>query len=378
MTIAMIKEETMTYIQTTRVRSHEKGLLFKNGEFRAILDTGRHWLLGFDRNTRIDIASQRDPWLRHPDLDLIIRSGALQDQAQTLDLKDHERALVWIDNRFARILGPGQHALWTAFREVSSQIIDCRPGRFEHPEAHTILRSPGAEAFLDSFVVEEGFAGLLFKDGEYQQTFGPGRYLFWKDVGRISFRTVDMREALLDIQGQELMTADKVTLRLNAGVAFRIVDARRAVCARDNVAQALYREAQLALREVIGACELDTLLGSKDQLAQELEQILRRRTAEFGLQITTLGIRDLILPGEMKELLNRVIEAKKAAEANLIVRREETAAMRSQANTARLLENNPTLMRLRELEILEKVAGSSKMQVILGEKGLAERVVNLL
>lgn len=80
----------------------------------------------------------------------------------------------------------------------------------------------------------------------------------------------------------------------------------------------------------------------------------------------------------MKDLMNRVIEAQKAADANLIMRREETAAMRSQANTARLLDNNPTLMRLRELDVLEKVAGNSKLNVVLGEKGLADRIVNLL
>jgi hypothetical protein len=80
----------------------------------------------------------------------------------------------------------------------------------------------------------------------------------------------------------------------------------------------------------------------------------------------------------MKDLMNKVIEAKKAAESNLIMRKEETAAMRSQANTAKLLDNNPTLMRLRELDILEKVVSNSKMSVVLGEKGLADRVVNLL
>jgi len=100
--------------------------------------------------------------------------------------------------------------------------------------------------------------------------------------------------------------------------------------------------------------------------------------AEFGIDVLSLGIRDLILPGEMKDLMNKVIEAKKAADANLIMRREETAAMRSQANTARILENNPTLMRLRELDVLEKVAGNSKLNVVLGEKGLADRIVNLL
>ena len=80
----------------------------------------------------------------------------------------------------------------------------------------------------------------------------------------------------------------------------------------------------------------------------------------------------------MKDIMNKVIEAKKAADANLIMRREETAAMRSQANTAKLLDNNPTLMRLRELDVLEKVAGNSKLNVVLGEKGLADRIVNLL
>ena len=107
-------------------------------------------------------------------------------------------------------------------------------------------------------------------------------------------------------------------------------------------------------------------------------EMLRNRAKDLGLKIVSVGVRDVILPGDMKELMNKVTEAKKAAEANLIVRREETAAMRSQANTAKVLQGNPTLMRLRELEVLEKVAAGGKLNVVLGEKGLAERVVNLL
>jgi regulator of protease activity HflC (stomatin/prohibitin superfamily) len=80
----------------------------------------------------------------------------------------------------------------------------------------------------------------------------------------------------------------------------------------------------------------------------------------------------------VKELLNKVTEAKKAAEANLITRREETAAIRSQANTARILESNPTLMRMRELEVLQTITSNTQMSVVLGEKGLADRVIKLL
>ena len=174
------------------------------------------------------------------------------------------------------------------------------------------------------------------------------------------------------------MTADKVSLRMNAVVTYRIVDARKALSATDDVRQTLYREAQLALRAVIGTRELDSFLADKDAVAGEIETLVRRRSGELGLEVVAVGIRDVILPGDMKDLMNKVTEAKKAAEANLIVRREETAAMRSQANTAKLLDSNPTLMRLRELEVLERVATDGKLNVVLGEKGLADRVVNLL
>ncbi len=124
--------------------------------------------------------------------------------------------------------------------------------------------------------------------------------------------------------------------------------------------------------------ELDSLLADKESVASEAAALSAPRAEMLGLRATALGIRDLILPGDMKELMNRVIEARKAAEANLITRREETAALRSQANTAKLLTDNPMLMRLRELEILEKVVSSSKLSVVLSEKGLAERVMNLI
>ena len=215
-------------------------------------------------------------------------------------------------------------------------------------------------------------------DGRLQAILEPGRYAFWKDVARLAVVHVDMRERVLDVGGQEIMTADKVTLRLNAVVAFRVADPALAVAAVESYEQALYRDAQLALRAVIGGRELDALLADKDGVSRELEALVRDRGASIGLQVTGLGIRDVILPGEMKALLNRVTEAKKAAEADLITRREETAAMRSQANTARIFESNPALMRLRELEVLEKVAGKAQLTVILGEAGLTEKVTKLL
>ena len=133
------------------------------------------------------------------------------------------------------------------------------------------------------------------------------------------------------------------------------------------------------MREVVGAKDLDTLLVSKETLARELTELTRSRASELGMVVVAVGIRDIILPGEMKDLMNKVTEAKKAAEASLITRREETAAARMQANTAKILESSPTLMKLKELEVLEKVADKANLTVLLGDQdGLANRVVKLL
>ncbi len=365
-------------LKTIKIRSYEMGLYFRDGEFKGLLATGRHWFLDPLFKVKVEVVSQRTPWLSHEKLDMIVKSGALKDQAVVVDLKDHQRALVWVDGRFSHILPPGLHAYWTTFREVAVEVIDASKVRFEHKDFQVIVRSPLADRVLDGFAVEQGHAGVLFQDGTYVETLPPGKYAFWKNMTKVALVPVDLRETMLDIGGQEIMTADKVTLRLNAVATYRVADAHKALTTAEDARQALYREAQLALRVVVGGRELDQFLADKDAVARELEETVRQRMAVLGLEVISVGIRDVILPGDMKDLMNKVTEAKKAAEANLIVRREETAAMRSQANTAKVLEGNPTLMRLRELEVLEKVAAGGKLNVVLGEKGLAERVVNLL
>ena len=176
--------------------------------------------------------------------------------------------------------------------------------------------------------------------------------------------------AVLDVSGHEIMTSDKVTLRMNSVITYRVVDALKSVSVVDDSKQAVYRKAQLALRAVVGTFDLDTLLSDKEKVAEDLEGTIKDRAAAFGIDVLSIGIQDIILPGDMKDMMNKVIEAQKAADANLIMRREETAAMRSQANTAKLLDSNPTLMRLRELDVLEKIAGNSKLNVVLGKRDL--------
>ena len=361
-----------------KIQSYEIGLYFRNGEFRGLLGEGRHWFLDPLLKVRVEVVSQRNPWLVHEKLDMIVKSGALKDRAVALDLKDDQRGLVWIEGRFSHVLPPGLYAYWTGQKDVKVEVIDARKVRFEHAELATIVQSSMAGKLLDVCRVQRNCVGVLFYDGKYVETLSPGLLAFWRGSADAKLVEIDTRETMVDVSGQEMMTNDKVTLRLNAMATYRVVDARLAVTSVDDLQQTLYREAQLVLRAVLGARELDQFLADKDAVAREVEDLLRARAKEVGVEIVSVGVRDVILPGDMKELMNKVTEAKKAAEANLITRREETAAMRSQANTAKLLDGSPTLMRMRELEVLEKIATTSKLNVVLGEKGLAERVVNLL
>ncbi len=366
-----------------KVRSYEVGLLFRDGEFQGLLNAGNHWFLDLFNKVKVELASRRTPWLVHEQLDLIVKSGLLGDQAIVVDLKDHERGLVWIENRFSHVLPAGQYVYWLGQKQVRVEIVDARQVAFQHPEFKAIVRSPMAGKLLEVTAIKRDHTGVLFVDGRYVERVEPGEYAYWKGTGEARLVEVDLRETMVDVAGQEIMTADKVTLRMNAVVTYRIEDAKQAISQTDDVRQALYRETQLVLRAVVGARNLDILLTDKDIVSKEIEEGVRVRAAALGLKIASIGIRDLILPGDMKDLMNKVTEAHKAAEANLIYRREETAAMRSQANTAKLLQDNPTLMRLRELEVLEKIAASGKLNVFLGEKGLgdkglADRVTNLL
>lgn len=173
------------------------------------------------------------------------------------------------------------------------------------------------------------------------------------------------------------MTNDKVTLRVNLLVTYQVTDSIKAVTVVKDHAQALYREAQLALRAAVGTRTLDALLADKESVGGEVKNVIASRAREFGVVVKGVGLRDIILPGEMKTILNQVIEAEKGAQANLIKRREETAAARSQANTAKLFAENPVLARMKELELTQEILAGARVSFVLGDADIASQVRRL-
>ncbi len=139
-----------------KICSYEKGLYFKEREFRGVLEHGRYWFVDPFDKVRIDVVDQRNPWLEHEDLDIIVQSGALNDPAEVLDLMDHQRALVWIDGRFDRVLSPGRYVLWTAFRKIKTEVVDAGNVRFDHKAMNAIAKSRNVAEQLNIVSVDEG------------------------------------------------------------------------------------------------------------------------------------------------------------------------------------------------------------------------------
>jgi regulator of protease activity HflC (stomatin/prohibitin superfamily) len=198
--------------------------------------------------------------------------------------------------------------------------------------------------------------GMLFVDGELVRTLSPGQYGFWQLSNKVEVKQFDLRSQIQEVSGQEIMTKDRVSVRVNLTATIKLVDAVLAAERVEKVDEFIYKSMQLALREAVGTKTLDALLEDKLYVNQTVKELVEEELSSIGVKLERVGVKDIILPGEIKFILNQVVEAQKAAEANVIKRREETAATRSLHNTAKMMENNPTLLRLKELEALEKVS----------------------
>ncbi|HUS31088.1 MAG TPA: slipin family protein [Kofleriaceae bacterium] len=289
---------------------------------------------------------------------------------QTIDLADTQRAVVYRDDKPMKFLRPGIHRVWMLDPNVAIRVFDVLgPAPEMTDELRVII--PAAEVVEAQ--VRQFEKGLLYVQGRFAGILEPGRHAFWNHPGaRITVNVLDTRVQQLKIEGQDLMTRDKVTLRLTLTAEYAPADAPTTVHAVADVKEALYLAVQLAAREYVAGVTLDELLEGRDALTRYLEAQVQPRAEMFGVRLHRVGVKDVILPGEMKTLLNKVIEAEKAAAANVILRREDAAATRNMAQTAKVIAENPVLMRLKELETMKDIAEKiDEIKLVMGMDGLA-------
>jgi regulator of protease activity HflC (stomatin/prohibitin superfamily) len=369
------------------IAQHERGLMFRNRSLEAVLEPGVQWRFDPLGRTETQVFDLSVPEFEHPRVDFLLEAadGTLATHFQIVELGDREVGLVYKNGIVSGVLAPGKRQIyWRGPVEVNVVRYDItKEFTLATATAKVLVRAKQplaaqvAEAVVGAEVPDTAF-GLLIVDGELVRVLEPGLHAFWKYQRSVKVELVDRRVQAMEVSGQEILTRDKVSLRVNLTALWQVSDVVTARSTLKDFAEFAYKELQFALREAVGARTLDELLGDKGTLDRDIGAAVRAKVAEHGLAIHSVGVKEVILPGEMKTILNQVVEAEKVAQANLIKRREETAATRSLLNTARLMDENPTLLRLKELETLEKVTEKiDKLTVFGGLEGVLKDVVRI-
>lgn len=220
----------------------------------------------------------------------------------------------------------------------------------------TLLNRREVLAYQRVFEVESYEKGLLYVDGKFVNILDRGSYRYWRNATNVKIDKVDVRQKQLEIPGQEMLTRDKAALRINFMAKYQVTDVVKAIVDNKDYEKQLYVLVQLALRSFVGTYSLDELLDQKDNVSDYVLKVVRSKAKDLGVDVLDAGVRDIILPGDVKDIMNQVLIAEKRAQANVIMRREETASTRSLLNTAKLMEDNDMLFKLKEMEYVEKIA----------------------
>jgi regulator of protease activity HflC (stomatin/prohibitin superfamily) len=206
--------------------------------------------------------------------------------------------------------------------------------------------------------------GLLYREGKLERVLEPGRYVFWVSE-RVDVTKVSLREMSHVVAGQAILTSDRVEVRISLVAQYRVTNPALAVNAVENYTEQLHQELQLALRDVVAGRTLDQVLDSRSELSAELSRLSVEPARRYGVELSRVGVRDVILPGEVRQVMLQEVEADRAGRAELVKARHEVAAARARANTAKVLSENPEMARLRELDALVSLAGRSGTVVLL-------------
>jgi len=340
------------------VKDDERAFLYRDGRFVRLLSPGR--FIAFDPAGQLtvevakvvhgEIAPERALLLQRT------QRPVAEQNFEIVQTSPTEVAIVSLDGEAKFLVPPNTtRAFWKTLTSVDVELIDTA-NELRVAKAHLNRLDLARSAALVAFaVVEAHEAGLLMIDGELKERLLPGRHAFWQVARTVKIAKVDLRPQPLEVTAQEILTKDRVGIRVTLTAFTKVIDPEKAVLAAADTSATLYRLVQFAIREAVATRTLDEIIGARDTIDREVQHFVAERAVALGIEVGEIGVKDVILPGDVRELLNKVVEAERLAKANLIRRQEETAATRSLLNTSKLMEDNPLLLRLKELEALEKL-----------------------
>ena len=366
------------------------GLLFKEQQFQQVLPAGTYKFWNLMKNHSVQSVNITASLTEGVTKEILYLADLYPEKfASYLSLwetGEQEVGLVYQQGVLREIKAPGQRGgYWKTTHAINIELVgisndfsvrDSLVRLFAGVRDPVLSRSATAAITLTN--VAESHTGFLIVDGKTIAALQPGLHMWWKFNRVIEVKQFDLRLQNMEVNGQEILTKDRVSLRINLSAMWQITNAELAKNELADAKDYLYRELQLALRTIVSTQTLDELLADKNSLNNQVLDIVVKRATTYGITLKSVGARDIVLPGEMKAILTQVVEAQKLAEANLIKRQEETQATRSLHNTAKVMEGNPVLLRLKELEVLEKITGRiNTLNVYSGLDGVMNDMVRL-
>jgi regulator of protease activity HflC (stomatin/prohibitin superfamily) len=339
------------------VKDDERAFLVRDGRFERLLGPGRFIALDYGRRLTAEVVKVARAEIAADKALLFAKShpAVAAEHFEIVQVGANEVAIVSHDSEPKHLVLPNTtRAFWKTITRIDVERIDATT-EVRVAKRHLDRLDPARSPMVVHGQVEAHEAGLLFVDGKLTERLPAGRHAFWA-VGRtVKIQKVDTRPTPLEVTAQEILTKDRVGIRVTLTAFTQVTDPEKAALAAGDVSNTLYRLVQFAIREAVATRTLDEILAARDTIDREVRAFVTERAGALGVEIGEIGVKDVILPGDVRELLNKVVEAERTAKANLIRRQEETAATRSLLNTARLMEDNPLLLRLKELEALEKL-----------------------
>ncbi len=264
-------------------------------------------------------------------------------------------------------------------------------------------------------IIKDTHRGLWYENGVLKKVLEAGRYKLpslqgWLGRPLVEVQLVDVRERELTIKGQEILTADKVAIRVSIIVQFRVTDPRAAIHEVEKYEERLYSDVQLAARRSLASMTLDEILTNRNQLSEDILRDVKETAARYGVSILRADVKDLVFPGNLQEIMNKVLAAERTAQAQLVEARTraqtqqiaaeaqaeisrieaealaqtsrlqseadaaarkirtdaELAALPGSEQSAKAYAAHPALLRLRELETLKELSGSANVKIYVG------------
>lgn len=357
-------------MKQVKVNAYQVGLVFKNGVYQRMLKEGKFWLW----NEEVKLYNITQAFVAPVELNILLQDAALAEALHVVEVKDSWIVLQYENGLLKQVLTPGRYSFWKS--AINYEFVYADTGKIEITEniSRAVLLSRQVIGYVRTAAVESYEKAVLFVEGKYVQTLQSGVYLWWKNSVSVVVGKADTRQQQLEINGQEILTRDKAALRINAWAQYQVADIEKALLQNKDYDKQLYVAFQLALREYIAGFGFDELLEKKESIALYMLQRMKTDAERLGVTVNGFGIRDIILPGDVKDIMNQVLVAEKKAQANTIMRREETASTRSLLNTAKLMEENSMLWKLKEMEYVEKIADKISNISVGGNGALVEQL----